>query len=57
MESPYYRHELQLDEFMSALKELFPATVEPNPKEGVLVGVGPRDLIDYSRVVFQKSSP
>ncbi len=31
-ESPYYRHELQLDEFMSVLQELFPATVEPNPK-------------------------
>ncbi len=31
-ESTYYRHELQLGEFMSALKELFPATVETNPK-------------------------
>jgi hypothetical protein len=28
-ESPYYRPELQLGEFMSALKELFPARVEP----------------------------
>jgi len=25
-ESPYYRIELQLDDFMSALQELFPAT-------------------------------
>ncbi len=31
-ESPYYRPELQLDEFMSALKELFPATAETNPE-------------------------
>ena len=32
-ESPYYRPELQLNEFMSALLELFPTTtVEPNPK-------------------------
>ena len=31
-ESPYYRPELQLDEFMSALPELFPATVETNSK-------------------------
>jgi len=29
-ESPYYRPELQLDEFMSALKELFPARAETN---------------------------
>jgi hypothetical protein len=29
-ESPYYRPELQLDEFMSALRELFPATAETN---------------------------
>lgn len=29
-ESPYYRPELQLDEFMSALQELFPAKVEAN---------------------------
>ena len=28
MESPYYRPELQLDEFMSALQELFPARAE-----------------------------
>jgi hypothetical protein len=27
-ESPYYRLELQIDEFMSALEELFPATAE-----------------------------
>ena len=32
-ESPYYRPELQLDEFMSALLELFPTTVKTNPKE------------------------
>jgi len=31
-ESPYYRPELQLDEFMLALKELFPATAETNPE-------------------------
>jgi len=31
-ESPYYRRELQLDEFMSALKELFSATAETNPQ-------------------------
>jgi hypothetical protein len=29
-ESPYYRPDLQLDEFMSALQELFPATAETN---------------------------
>jgi hypothetical protein len=29
-ESPYYRSELQLDEFMSAMRELFPATAETN---------------------------
>jgi len=29
-ESPYYRPELQLDEFMSALQELFPTTAETN---------------------------
>jgi len=29
-ESPYYRHELQLDKFMSALQELFPLTAETN---------------------------
>jgi hypothetical protein len=29
-ESSYYRPELQLDEFMSALQELFPGTVETN---------------------------
>lgn len=29
-ESHYYRPELQLDEFMSALKELFPARAEPD---------------------------
>ena len=29
-ESPYYRPELQLDEFMSTLQELFPATAETN---------------------------
>lgn len=27
-ESPYYRPELQLDEFLSALKELFPSKAE-----------------------------
>ena len=32
-ESPYYRPTLQLDEFMSALQELFPSAVETNPKE------------------------
>jgi hypothetical protein len=31
-ESSYYRPELQLDEFISALQELFPATVETNPE-------------------------
>lgn len=31
-ESNYYRPDLQLDEFMSALQELFPATVEPSSK-------------------------
>jgi hypothetical protein len=29
-EGPYYRPDLQLDEFMSALQELFPATAETN---------------------------
>jgi hypothetical protein len=32
-ESPYYRPVLQLDEFMSALKELFPARVETDSEE------------------------
>jgi hypothetical protein len=32
-ESPYYRRELQLDEFMSALQELFPVTAETNTEE------------------------
>ena len=32
-ESPYYRTGLQLDKFMSALLELFPAMVKTNPKE------------------------
>ena len=31
-ESPYYRPELQLDEFMSALQELFPAQAEAAPE-------------------------
>jgi hypothetical protein len=31
-ESPYYRSELQLNEFMSVLIELFPATIKTNPK-------------------------
>lgn len=29
-ESPYYRAELQLDEFMLALQELFPVTADTN---------------------------
>ena len=32
-ESPYFRPELQLDEFMSALQELFPSATETNPEE------------------------
>ena len=32
-ESPYYRPELQLDEFMSALQELFPARIKAAPEE------------------------
>jgi hypothetical protein len=28
MESPYYRRELQVAEFMSTLKELFPASAD-----------------------------
>jgi hypothetical protein len=32
-ESRYYRAELQLDEFMSALKELFPARAETDLEE------------------------
>jgi len=31
-ESPYYRPELQLDEFMSALQELFPARIKAAPE-------------------------
>jgi hypothetical protein len=30
-ESPYYRSELQLEEFMSALQELFPSRIETDP--------------------------
>ncbi len=30
-ESPYYRPELEIDEFMSTLKEIFPARAEPDP--------------------------
>ncbi len=32
-ESPYYRPELQLNEFMSALKELFPSRVQTHTEE------------------------
>jgi hypothetical protein len=31
-ESPYYKPELQLNEFMSAMRELFPATGKADPK-------------------------
>jgi hypothetical protein len=44
-ESPYYQPKLQLDEFMSALGELFPATITPDPNQVVTVPDSPLHLL------------